>query len=129
MVRAWADRVGHVALSKFQNSTSFSTWTPLPYFQICFSRGSLELESQERHSLLLARLWLSLLGDTVGYRPGPKSQGSVFWFTATMGRADIACSAKEPTMSPTDGSKDLMSKVFEIATCKHIMPSAESLSH
>lgn len=32
-------------------------------------------------------------------------------------------------MSPTDDSKDLISKVFEIALCKHIMPSAEALSH
>lgn len=100
----------------------------LPFGYI-FSKGSLELESQERHGFLLARVWLSLLGGTLGYRPGPESQGSVFWFTARIDRADTACSAKKPTMSPTDDPKDLMSKVCAVTPCKHILPSTEALSH
>jgi osomolarity two-component system sensor histidine kinase TcsA len=77
--------------------------------------------------LSICKSLAELMNGTVGYRPGPEGKGSVFWFTARMGRADMGYSKKKPIMPPTDDTKDLLNKVREIAPRKHILLVEDNL--
>ncbi|KAJ5982276.1 hypothetical protein N7451_012376 [Penicillium sp. IBT 35674x] len=67
-----------------------------------------------------------LMGGTVGYRHGPQSKGSVFWFTARMGHIGVSCSSEQPVPSNKD-SKDLLSRVRESAPHKHVLLVEDNL--
>ncbi|CAG8128091.1 unnamed protein product [Penicillium nalgiovense] len=71
--------------------------------------------------LSICKSLAELMDGTVGYRPGPEGKGSVFWFTAKMGCADMRYTKEKPIMPPTDDTRDLLSKVREIAPRKHIL--------
>ncbi|KAJ6070891.1 hypothetical protein N7467_012210 [Penicillium canescens] len=77
--------------------------------------------------LSICKSLAELMDGTVGYRPGPEGKGSVFWFTARMGRADLGYSKQKPIMPPTDDTKDLLNKVREIAPRKHILLVEDNL--
>ena len=77
--------------------------------------------------LSICKSLAELMGGTVGYRPGPQSQGRVFWFTARMGRIDTGHSNKQPAMPSSDHPKDLLNRVREIAPRKHILLVEDNL--
>ncbi|KAJ6118984.1 hypothetical protein N7471_013604 [Penicillium samsonianum] len=77
--------------------------------------------------LSICKTLAELMDGTVGYRPGPQSKGSVFWFTARMGRIDIGYSNKQPAMPSIDDAKDLLNRVREIAPRKRILLVEDNL--
>jgi osomolarity two-component system sensor histidine kinase TcsA len=77
--------------------------------------------------LSICKSLAELMDGTVGYRPARKGKGSVFWFTARLGRVDIACSNRKPTTSSSHDSKDTMSKLREIAPRKRILLVEDNL--
>jgi osomolarity two-component system sensor histidine kinase TcsA len=77
--------------------------------------------------LSICKSLAELMNGTVGYRPGPRGKGSVFWFTARMGRTDVGYPNKKPAVPPTDDPKDLLKKVREIAPRKHILLVEDNL--
>jgi osomolarity two-component system sensor histidine kinase TcsA len=77
--------------------------------------------------LSICKSLAELMDGTVGYRPSPQNKGSVFWFTAKMGRIDVGYSTKQPAMTSIDDSKDLVSRVHQIAPSKHILLVEDNL--
>jgi len=77
--------------------------------------------------LSICKSLVELMDGTVGYKPGPQGKGSVFWFTARMGRTEIAYSNKKHAMPPTDDPKVLLNKVRNIAPRKHILLVEDNL--
>jgi osomolarity two-component system sensor histidine kinase TcsA len=77
--------------------------------------------------LSICKSLAELMDGTVGYRPGPKGKGSVFWFTVRMGRTDTGYSTKKPTIPPTSDPKGTLNKVREVAPRKHILLVEDNL--
>lgn len=77
--------------------------------------------------LSICKSLAELMDGTVGYRPGPRSKGSVFWFTAKMGHINTGYSAKQPALPSTDDPKVLLNRVREIAPRKHILLVEDNL--
>jgi osomolarity two-component system sensor histidine kinase TcsA len=77
--------------------------------------------------LSICKSLAELMDGMVGYRPGPQQKGSVFWFTAKMGRYYIGYSNKQPATPSIDESKDLLNRVREIAPHKHLLLVEDNL--
>lgn len=77
--------------------------------------------------LSICKSLAELMGGMVGYRPGLNGKGSVFWFTAKMGRIDLAGLNKKPAASPTNSLTEVMRKTREIARHKHILLVEDNL--
>jgi osomolarity two-component system sensor histidine kinase TcsA len=77
--------------------------------------------------LSICKSLAELMDGTVGYRPDPQSKGSVFWFTVKMGRIETGYPNMLPSMPPIDDPKDLLTRVREIAPCKHILLVEDNL--
>lgn len=77
--------------------------------------------------LSICKSLAELMNGMVGYRPGPSGKGSVFWFTARMGRIDLARMSKKPAASPTHAVTEIKRKIREIALHKHILLVEDNL--
>jgi osomolarity two-component system sensor histidine kinase TcsA len=77
--------------------------------------------------LSICKSLAELMDGMVGYRPGLNGTGSVFWFTAKMGRIDVARLNKKPAASQTHAVTEVMCKIREIALHKHILLVEDNL--
>jgi osomolarity two-component system sensor histidine kinase TcsA len=77
--------------------------------------------------LSICKSLAELMNGMVGYRPGLNGKGSVFWFTARMGRIDLAILDKKPAVSQTHDLTEVMRKIREIAPHKHILLVEDNL--
>ncbi|KAB8226147.1 hypothetical protein BDV33DRAFT_54215 [Aspergillus novoparasiticus] len=77
--------------------------------------------------LSICKSLAELMNGSVGYRPNPDGPGSVFWFTAKMGRTDAQVSIRRSSMLPTDSSENLIKKLREVAPRKHILLVEDNL--
>ncbi|KAJ5859692.1 hypothetical protein N7534_004969 [Penicillium rubens] len=77
--------------------------------------------------LSICKSLAELMDGTVGYRPGPQNKGSVFWFTARMGRVGTGYSNAQPAIPSTDDAKDLLNRVRGIAPRKRVLLVEDNL--
>ncbi|KAK6828949.1 hypothetical protein RU639_003293 [Aspergillus parasiticus] len=77
--------------------------------------------------LSICKSLAELMNGSIGYRPNPDGPGSVFWFTAKMGRTDARVSIRRSGMLPTDSSENLIKKLREVAPRKHILLVEDNL--
>ncbi|KAE8160401.1 hypothetical protein BDV40DRAFT_216557 [Aspergillus tamarii] len=77
--------------------------------------------------LSICKSLAELMNGSVGYRPNPDGPGSVFWFTAKMGRMDTRVPIKRSGMLPADSSESLIKKLREVAPRKHILLVEDNL--
>lgn len=71
--------------------------------------------------LSICKSLAELMDGRIGYRPRPEGKGSVFWFTAKMGRADGISPRRDVEHRVPDDTKDLMGKIRELAPNKHLL--------
>ncbi|GAB1199523.1 hypothetical protein APSETT444_008873 [Aspergillus pseudonomiae] len=77
--------------------------------------------------LSICKSLAELMNGSVGYRPNPDGPGSVFWFTAKMGRTDTRVPVKSSGVLPADSSENLIKKLREVAPRKHILLVEDNL--
>ncbi|KAE8374184.1 hypothetical protein BDV26DRAFT_270512 [Aspergillus bertholletiae] len=77
--------------------------------------------------LSICKSLAELMNGSVGYRPNPDGPGSVFWFTAKMGRMDTRPPIKRSSAPRTNSSESLMKKMREVAPRKHILLVEDNL--
>ncbi|KAE8393002.1 hypothetical protein BDV23DRAFT_49358 [Aspergillus alliaceus] len=77
--------------------------------------------------LSICKSLAELMNGSVGYRPNSNGVGSVFWFTAKMGRVDTLPISKPSGVLPTESSENLIKKLREIAPRKHILLVEDNL--
>lgn len=77
--------------------------------------------------LSICKSLAELMDGRIGYRPGPEGKGSVFWFTAKMGRTDIMSPRRDVEHRVPDDTKELMGKIRELAPNKHILLVEDNL--
>ncbi|CAI4213170.1 unnamed protein product [Parascedosporium putredinis] len=90
--------------------------------------------------LSIAKSLVELMEGEIGYRPNPEHQGSIFWFTAKLGKIDSKAplvALKSPTEASSDISRRLsveaddfenqFRRIREIAPRKRILAAEDNL--
>lgn len=77
--------------------------------------------------LSICKSLAELMDGMVGYRPGVHGKGSVFWFTARLGRIDLALSDKKREIPSTCGLTNVMDKLREVAPQRHLLLVEDNL--